>query len=159
MYKGHSEQGVTKLLRAAGNGEWREYKQSVVVQCGESGIVIRESVRKLLVADIPRSAVAGVAVVNNQLAAVKLGDSGVALRFADRSEFTNFLNVLQRWNASMEHVTSQQIESQLAIPNLRDPEVQSLIVKLLFSEEFKGFAEDLKTLIAGVQESAGSTHK
>jgi hypothetical protein len=153
MDRWQADQGATRLLRATGSGEWREFNKGVVVQCAESGIVLRESVHKLLLADIARSAVTGIVVVNSHLAALKLGNSGVALKFTSRAEFTSFLNVLQQWNLRIEHVTSQQIESQLAIPKLQDPEVQSLIVKLLFSEEFKGFAQDMKSFITGVQGS------
>jgi hypothetical protein len=153
MNRRQPETGGAKILRASCNGKWRELKQGVVVQCAENGIVIRECARNLLIADIPRSAVTGVTVVDDHFAAVKLGDSGVALKFSNRVEFTNLMNVLQRWNLRIEHATPQQIERQLAIPNIQDPEVQSLIVKLLFSEEFKGFAQDLKTLITGLQAS------
>ena len=159
-------QDQIRLIRVNSSGEWVQLQRSVLVHAYAGGLVIRDRVSNTLLGDFPANAITKITKLNDCLVAIESDGKMVALQFSS----------LNGTNAFFLHVTSLRLpthttptdatakvddsmDSRIKLPNLEDPLVQEYVLKLLFSDEFKGFVKELKVVLSNMDEQVSTATK
>jgi hypothetical protein len=119
-----------------------------------SSLIVRDSETGSLVGDFPLPSIRKVEVLTGVV--VKLhtvNGARIAIRFEHQSDFGAVFRVLNDNQVPCSDVEApshiQSNESGGIIPDLSDPAVQELALKLLFREDFQQFCQDLSELLDG----------
>jgi len=139
------------LLRCSRHGEWVELRKEAVALVNASGLVVRENVSNSLLADFPFSSVHKLEKISSTMIIINTHNDKTAFRFPSVHEATQFYVdcVALKWPIQDSTLQNRRDE-QFQIPQLDNPAVQEFVIKLLFCDEFKSFASDLRGLLNGM---------
>jgi hypothetical protein len=128
-------------------------------------LVVRDSATSSLVADFPRSSLKTVILLPQFIIKLKTtSDTKVAMKFSDFQSYRKFADILeadevQLIDKSISIPIPMLPRDRLAsmyegnLPDLEDPLVQEMILRLLFREDFKNFVADLSILLDAMQDN------
>lgn len=151
---------LVKVIRKSSSGEWVELQKDIVAIVAQSGVVLRDRASNALVADFPSSAVHTVEKVSEIVLTLNAEGCRVGLKFESASSLSRFC---ARAEAHQLRITQPvkvhrgEDDQPFTMPRLEDPTVQEFILKLLFSDEFKGFVGNLKDLLCSMEENIDVT--
>lgn len=122
---------------------------------GAKGIIVRNSVSNSLLADLPRASITGINNMGDDLFRIHTQVITLALKFIDPNLSQRFVQKLDTVlkiipkNLSNLPRNGEKNASEL-LPDLNDPNVQEYLVKLLCSEDFSTFVDDLEVCLTNL---------
>ncbi len=132
-------------LGKCGQGDWLIHKDLMLVSVCENGITIRKRSCGSLQCDIPtisiRSILATSAII---VKIVTTTDIQLALEFNDPASLNALLQKLTQCRISYQVLGSAMGTTTDIFPDLMDPTVREVIARLIFSEGFAKFVQELE---------------
>ena len=116
------------------------------------GIVVREIVSNALQGDIPFAAIKKIELVAENLVRFStIGSSRFAMKFKNKVECSHFYDSLSHMDSIPQHLLISNIcsKNRTSFPNLNDPNIQELLLRLLFTEGFDEFVTEIQDLCQG----------
>jgi hypothetical protein len=130
---------------------------------GSGGLIVRDEEAFSLIADMPKTAIARIEVMNSVIMRVTTGPSSsssssssgggsrVAVRFADPAALQSVVKLLHDSGVTCTEAAASPTGAA-AMPDLTDPVVQEFVLQLLFREDFEAFCADIADLFDDMRE-------
>jgi hypothetical protein len=150
-----------KLLRCNEQNFWVECVRPCVLEVTggktsgvASSLIVRDSETGSLIGDFPLASISKAESLNRSVVRIHIiSGAKVAIRFEDHSDSSALIRLLSGNQIACSNVEAPSFVPENTpggvIPNLNDPAVQELALKLLFREDFQQFCQDLSDLLDG----------
>eukprot|EP01041_Mallomonas_annulata_P002803 gene2803-5518_t len=150
------------ILRCDNKDEWVSHiEQSKFEISSDGGIVIRQQKSNALQVDLPRTSIQHVELISNDLLLMSTaGNLRLAFKFMDCSECKSCTMLLNSKGVAIADGKKNRPDSKrhsTLFPDLEDPVIQELVLRMLFTEGFESFVDGIESLCAAYLDQITAT--
>ena len=114
----------------------------MIFSVSKSGISIRNSICGSLLCDIPKQSIQLILITNSTvLKIITKTNDNMAIEFGTTEGCPQALQSLAKYQIPFQIVEPDKSSHRL--PDINDPRMREYIVRLIFSDEFAGFVDDV----------------
>jgi hypothetical protein len=153
---------VVRLIRSNIHGKWAELQKDLLCELTVNGLILREQDSSNMLGDFPRSSINQFSRLTGVLILVNCAETSIVLKFALQEEALTFVGRIVDLLFSFKDDFALQQNGEEAVtgftvPNLSDRRVQGFILKLLFSDEFKEYVGELRSLLRSMESNIATS--
>lgn len=146
--------------------QWLQYQRLLNADMNQHGLILREANTLLLLADCPKTAIEKVEILPGNEANFKFyffGSPCLALQLVQvyqKGAFENALKVLGVnviYLPDLDLFTILNSRATVPTPNLQNKHVREFLLKLLMSNDFNQFMDQVEEILKEIEEKASST--
>lgn len=131
---------------------WVQYQTEVALSISETGFVVRDHSTSSLLCDLPRASIKLLERLDSNMIKISSHSTRteIALKFKSEVEVNQCTEAIRIIGYECT-IPQQKIAHDTMLPNLDDQRVQELIVKLLYSDNFRDFVAEIGALFEGMR--------